>query len=114
MVLNRKLDNFFSANEQAAIHPGHIVPSIDFTNDPLSQGHLFSYTDTQIRRLGGSNFHEIPINRHSSPYHNFQRDGMHRMDIDINPANYELNSINDNWPRETPLAPKRDGFESYQ
>jgi catalase len=66
------------------------------------QGRLFSYTDTQISRLGGPNFHEIPINRPTCPYHNFQRDGMHRQDIDTNPANYEPNSINDNWPRETP------------
>lgn len=88
-------------------HPGHIVPGIDFSNDPLLQGRLFSYTDTQISRLGGPNFHEIPINRPTCPYHNFQRDGMHRMDIDTNPANYEPNSINDNWPRETPPAAKR-------
>ncbi|WP_333893399.1 catalase HPII [Atlantibacter subterraneus] len=114
MVLNRNPDNFFAENEQAAFHPGHIVPGLDFTNDPLLQGRLFSYTDTQISRLGGPNFHEIPINRPVCPYHNFQRDGMHRMDIDTNPANYEPNSINDNWPRETPPGPKRGGFESYQ
>ncbi|WJD48298.1 MULTISPECIES: catalase HPII [unclassified Enterobacter] len=114
MVLNRNPDNFFSENEQVAFHPGHIVPGLDFTNDPLLQGRLFSYTDTQISRLGGPNFHEIPINRPTCPYHNFQRDGMHRMDIDTNPANYEPNSINDNWPRETPPAPQRGGFESYQ
>ncbi len=114
MVLNRNPDNFFAENEQVAFHPGHIVPGLDFTNDPLLQGRLFSYTDTQISRLGGPNFHEIPINRPTCPYHNFQRDGMHRQDIDTNPANYEPNSINDNWPRETPPAPKRGGFESYQ
>ncbi|ENS0169515.1 catalase HPII [Citrobacter freundii] len=114
MVLNRNPDNFFAENEQVAFHPGHIVPGIDFTNDPLLQDRLFSYTDTQISRLGGPNFHEIPINRPTCPYHNFQRDGMHRMDIDTNPANYEPNSINDNWPRETPPGPKRGGFESYQ
>ncbi|MFG6655589.1 catalase HPII [Scandinavium sp. M-37] len=114
MVLNRNPDNFFAENEQVAFHPGHIVPGIDFSNDPLLQGRLFSYTDTQISRLGGPNFHEIPINRPTCPYHNFQRDGMHRMDIDTNPANYEPNSINDNWPRETPPAPKHGGFESYQ
>ncbi|MEB7859862.1 catalase HPII [Raoultella ornithinolytica] len=113
MVLNRNPDNFFAENEQAAFHPGHIVPGIDFSNDPLLQGRLFSYTDTQISRLGGPNFHEIPINKPTCPYHNFQRDGMHRMDIDTNPANYEPNSLNDNWPRETPPAPKRGGFESY-
>ncbi|AJF72801.1 hydroperoxidase [Raoultella ornithinolytica] len=113
MVLNRNPDNFFAENEQAAFHPGHIVPGIDFSNDPLLQGRLFSYTDTQISRLGGPNFHEIPINKPTCPYHNFQRDGMHRMDIDTNPANYEPNSIGDNWPRETPPAPRRGGFESY-
>lgn len=114
MVLNRNPDNFFAETEQVAFHPGHIVPGLDFTNDPLLQGRLFSYTDTQISRLGGPNFHEIPINRPVCPYHNFQRGGMHRMEIDSNPANYEPNSINDNWPRETPPAPKRGGFESYQ
>lgn len=113
MVLNRNPDNFFAENEQAAFHPGHIVPGLDFTHDPLLQGRLFSYTDTQISRLGGPNFHEIPINRPTCPYHNFQRDGMHRQDIDTNPANYEPNSINDNWPRETPPGPQRGGFESY-
>jgi catalase len=110
MVLNRNPDNFFAENEQAAFHPGHIVPGLDFSNDPLLQGRLFSYTDTQISRLGGPNFHEIPINRPTCPYHNFQRDGMHRMDIDTNPANYEPNSINDNWPRETPPGPNGVGL----
>ncbi|MFS2223697.1 catalase HPII [Pantoea sp. B65] len=114
MVLNRNPDNFFAETEQVAFHPGHIVPGLDFSNDPLLQGRLFSYTDTQISRLGGPNFHEIPINRPVCPYHNFQRGGMHRQDIDTNPANYEPNSINDNWPRETPPAPHRGGFESYQ
>src|SRR5258708_5028149 len=114
LTLNRNPDNFFAETEQVAFCPGHIVPGIDFSNDPLLQGRLFSYTDTQISRLGGPNFHEIPINRPTCPYHNFQRDGMHRMGIDTNPANYEPNSINDNWPRETPPGPKRGGFESYQ
>ncbi|WP_411703866.1 catalase HPII [Edaphovirga cremea] len=113
MVLNRNPDNFFAETEQVAFHPGHVVPGIDFSNDPLLQGRLFSYTDTQISRLGGPNFHEIPINRPVCPYHNFQRDGMHRMDVDTNPANYEPNSINNNWPRETPPGPSRGGFESY-
>ncbi|HEJ6959486.1 TPA: catalase HPII [Serratia marcescens] len=113
MVLNRNPDNFFAETEQAAFHPGHIVPGIDFTDDPLLQGRLFSYTDTQISRLGGPNFHEIPINRPTCPYHNLQRDGMHRMDIDTNPANYSPNSLNDNWPRETASAPAGGGFSSY-
>jgi len=114
MVLNRNPDNFFAETEQVAFHPGHIVPGLDFSNDPLLKGRLFSYTDTQISRLGGPNFHEIPINRPTCPYHNFQRQGMHRQDIDTNPANYEPNSINDNWPRETPPAAEGGGFESYQ
>lgn len=114
MVLNRNPDNFFAETEQVAFHPGHIVPGIDFTNDPLLQGRLFSYTDTQISRLGGPNFHEIPINRPVCPWHNFQRGGMHRQIIDTNPANYQPNSVNDNWPRETPSAAHRGGFESYQ
>ena len=113
MVLNRNPDNFHAETEQVAFHPGHVVPGIDFTNDPLLQGRLFSYTDTQISRLGGPNFHEIPINRPVCPYHNFQRDGMHRMDIDTNPASYEPNSINNNWPRETPPAASGGGFESH-
>lgn len=96
MVLNRNPDNFFAeTNKQHSIRS--YCSGLDFTNDPLLQGRLFSYTDTQISRLGGPNFHEIPINRPTCPYHNFQRDGMHRMGIDTNPANYEPNSINDNW-----------------
>lgn len=63
MTLNRNPDNFFAETEQIAFHPGHIVPGIDFTNDPLLQGRLFSYTDTQLSILGSPNFHEIPINR---------------------------------------------------
>ncbi|MFC3394239.1 catalase HPII [Brenneria rubrifaciens] len=113
MVLNRNPDNFFAETEQVAFHPGHLVPGIDFSNDPLLQGRLFSYTDTQISRLGGPNFHEIPINRPTCPYHNFQRDGMHRQEIDSNPASYGPNSISNNWPRETPPSPSGGGFESY-
>ena len=67
MVLDRNPDNFFAETEQVAFHPGHVVPGIDFTNDPLLQGRLFSYTDTQLLRLGGANFHEIPINRPEVP-----------------------------------------------
>ncbi|MDQ9129878.1 catalase HPII [Serratia fonticola] len=113
MVLNRNPDNYFAETEQVAFHPGHVVPGIDFSNDPLLQGRLFSYTDTQINRLGGPNIHEIPINRPTCPYHNFQRDGTHRQDIDTNPANYEPNSLNDNWPRETPSSAKGGGFASH-
>ena len=114
MVLNRNPDNFFAEVEQVAFCPGHIVPGIDFTNDPLLQGRLFSYTDTQLSRLGGPNFHEIPINRPVVANHNGQRDGMHRMTIDKGRASYEPNSIDAGWPKETPPAPRDGGFESYQ
>ena len=93
MVLNRNPDNFFAETEQVAFHPGHLVPGIDFTNDPLLQGRLFSYTDTQLTRLGGANFHEIPINKAVCPFHNFQRDGMHRQSINKGRVAYEPNTL---------------------
>ncbi len=113
MTLNRNPDNFFAETEQAAFHIGHIVPGIDFTNDPLLQGRLFSYTDTQLLRLGGPNFHEIPINRPVCPFHNNQRDAFHRQTIHKGRANYEPNSIDNGWPKETPPAAQDGGFESY-
>ena len=113
MVLNRNPDNFFAETEQAAFHVGHIVPGIDFRNDPLMQGRLFSYTDTQLSRLGGPNFNEIPINRPVCPFHNNQRDAIHRQTINKGRAPYEPNSIDSGWPTETPPAPSRGGFESY-
>ncbi|MEQ7920981.1 catalase HPII [Xanthomonas sp. WHRI 1810A] len=113
MVLNRNVDNYFAETEQVAFCPGHVVPGIDFSNDPLLQGRLFSYTDTQISRLGGPNFHEIPINRPVSPNHNGQRDAQHRMTIDKGRASYEPNSIDGGWPKETPAAPIDGGFETY-
>ncbi|WP_301358771.1 catalase HPII [Stutzerimonas nitrititolerans] len=113
MTLNRNPDNFFAETEQAAFHIGHIVPGIDFTNDPLLQGRLFSYTDTQLLRLGGPNFHEIPINRPLCPFHNNQRDAFHRQAIHKGRANYEPNSIDGGWPKETPPAASGGGFESY-
>ncbi len=114
MVLNRNPDNYFAEIEQVAFCPGHIVPGIDFTNDPLLQGRLFSYTDTQISRLGGPNFHEIPINRPVAPNHNNQRDAMHRQTIHKGRASYEPNSIDGGWPKETPAGAQDGGFESYQ
>ncbi len=113
MVLNRNPDNFFAEVEQVAFCPGHIVPGIDFSNDPLLQGRLFSYTDTQISRLGGPNFHELPINRALTPVHNGQRDAMHRTTIDKGRASYEPNSIDSGWPKEAPPGPEDGGFESY-
>lgn len=108
MVLDRNPDNFFAETEQVAFCPANTVPGIDFSDDPLLQGRIFSYSDTQRHRLGGANFTEIPINRPVCPFHNNQRDGFHRMQIDTAPANYDPNSIGDNWPRETP--PEDGGF----
>ncbi len=113
MVLNRNPDNYFAETEQVAFCPGHVVPGIDFSNDPLLQGRLFSYTDTQISRLGGPNFHEIPINRPVSPNHNGQRDAQHRTTINKGRASYEPNSIDGGWPKETPAAAVDGGFETY-
>lgn len=102
MVLNRNPDNFFAETEQVAFHPGHVVPGIDFTNDPLLQGRLFSYTDTQLIRLGGPNFTEIPINRPINPTHNNQRDGCMRQTIDKGAVNYFPNSRGGGCPMSNP------------
>ena len=109
MVLNRNPDNFFAETEQVAFHPGHVVPGIDFSNDPLLQGRLFSYLDTQLSRLGGTNFHEIPINRAKCPMQNFQRDGIRRIDVPTGRVAYEPNSLDPDGPREDP----RRGFTSF-
>ena len=98
LTLNRNPDNFFAETEQVAFHVGHIVPGIDFTNDPLLQGRLFSYTDTQLLRLGGPNFHEIPINRSLAPVHNNQRDGQMRQTINTSRTSYEPNSMGGGCP----------------
>ena len=111
MTLNRNPDNFFAETEQVAFHIGHVVPGIDFTNDPLLQGRLFSYTDTQLSRLGGPNFHEIPINRPIAPVHNNQRDGIHRMTINKGKSSYHPNTVGGGCPFQ---AGKMDGgFTSY-
>lgn len=109
MTLNRNVDNFFAETEQVAFHPAHVVPGIDFSNDPLLQGRLFSYLDTQLIRLGGPNFHEIPINRPAFPVHNNQRDGYHRMTIDRGTVSYFPNSIQAN----TPAPDNENGYIHY-
>lgn len=111
MTLNRNPDNFFAETEQVAFHPGHIVPGIDFSNDPLLQGRLFSYTDTQLSRLGSPNFHEIPINRPLSALHNNQRDGHMRHTINAAKTNYHPNSISDGSPMQAQAA--EGGFVSH-
>ncbi|HVZ46188.1 MAG TPA: catalase [Ramlibacter sp.] len=93
LVLNRNPDNFFAECEQAAFHPGHLVPGIDFSNDPLLQGRLLSYTGAQMARLGGPNHHELPINRSLCPFHNFQRDGASRIGIARGGVAYEPNTL---------------------
>ncbi|MEO6209738.1 MAG: catalase [Gemmatimonadaceae bacterium] len=93
MVLNRNPDNFFAETEQVAFCTAHVVPGIDFSNDPLLAGRIHSYVDTQITRLGGPNFHEIPINAPIAPVHNNQRDGLHRQAIARGRVSYEPNSL---------------------
>lgn len=93
MVLDRYPDNFFAETEQVAFLPTNIVPGIDFSNDPLLQGRLFSYLDTQKSRLGTTNFHQIPVNAPKCPMQNFQRDGMMQTHVHTGRANYEPNSL---------------------
>jgi catalase len=107
LTLTHNPDNFFAETEQAAFHVGHVVPGIDFTNDPLLQGRLFSYTDTQLIRLGGPNFHEIPINRPLTPPTNNQRDGYMRQTIPVGRTSYGPNSIGDNLPAQGPGSRRR-------
>lgn len=107
MVLDRNPDNFFAETEQVAFLPTNIVPGIDFSEDPLLQGRLFSYQDTQLSRLGTVNFHQIPINQAKGcPFQNFQRDGHMQMAVPKGRANYEPNSLaeagEDGGPREDP------------
>lgn len=102
MVLNRNVGNFFAETEQVAFLPTNLPPGIEFSNDPLLQGRLHSYQDTQITRLGGPNFHELPINAARCPMHNFQRDGMHQMTVPKGRVSYEPNSLDQGVPRENP------------
>ncbi|WP_290121901.1 catalase [Aeromonas salmonicida] len=109
MVLNRNPDNFFAETEQVAFCTAHVVPCIDFSNDPLLAGRLHSYVDTQITRLGGANFHEIPINSPLAPVHNNQRDGLHRQTIPRGRVAYEPNSLGGGCPFQAGTA----GFVSF-
>ena len=111
MTLNRNPDNFFAETEQVAFHPGHLVPGIDFSNDPLLQGRLFSYTDTQLIRLGGPNSHEIPINRPVAPAHNNQRDGHMRQAINEGRTSYQPNSLGGGCPMQAKAT--LGGFVSH-
>jgi len=109
MVLDRNVDNHFAETEQVAFCTTHVVPGIDFTNDPLLQGRNFSYLDTQMSRLGGPNFVQLPVNAPRCPMHNFQRDGQHQMMIPKGRVAYEPQSLDPAGPREDPRA----GFRSF-
>jgi catalase len=110
MVLNRWPNNFFAETEQVAFCPSHIVPGIDFSNDPLLQGRLFSYLDTQLSRLGSANFHQIPVNTPKCPFANHQRDGHMQMTQPTGRVAYEPNSLAPLSPRESPVQ----GFVSAE
>ncbi len=109
LVLDRNPDNFFAETEQVAFCTAHIIPGIDFTNDPLLQGRIHSYLDTQLSRLGGPNFHEIPINAPIAQVQNNQRDGMHRQAIHRGRVSYEPNSLGGGCPFQS----GRMGFTSF-
>jgi catalase len=111
LTLNRNPTNFFAETEQVAFCVANIVPGIDFTNDPLMQARLFSYLDTQLTRLGGPNFAEIPINRPLAPVHNHQQDGFHRHTSNVGRANYHPNSLGGGCPVLTPAG--QGGFTHY-
>jgi len=109
LVLNRNPDNFFAETEQVAFCTAHIVPGIDFSNDPLLAGRIHSYVDTQLTRLGGPNFHEIPINAPIAQVHNNQRDGFHRQAIHRGRVAYEPNSLAGGCPFQAGVK----GFTSF-
>ncbi|MCJ0824863.1 catalase [Luteimonas sp. 50] len=109
MVLDRWPDNFFAETEQVAFCPANVVPGIDFSNDPLLQGRLFSYLDTQLSRLGGPNFHQLPINAPKCPFANHQRDGHMQMRVPKGRVNYEPSSLERTDGREDPAK----GFRSF-
>jgi catalase len=108
MVLDRWPDNFFAETEQVAFCPSHVVPGIDFSDDPLLQGRLFSYLDTQLSRLGSANFHQLPINAPKCPFANQQRDGHMQMAVPKGRVAYEPSSLDPASARETPR-----GFTSF-
>ncbi len=107
LTLNRNPQNFFAETEQVAFCVANVVPGIDFTNDPLMQARLFSYLDTQLTRLGGPNFNELPINRPVAPVHNHQQDGFGRQTIPTGRANYHPNTVGGGCPF---LASAETGF----
>ena len=115
MVLDRNPDNFFAETEQVAFLPTNIPPGIDVSEDPLLQGRLFSYQDTQLSRLGTVNFHQIPINRAKGcPFQNLQRDGQMQTQVFKGRANYEPNSLAEAGEIEGPRADPEGGFRTAE
>ena len=98
LTLTANPTNFFAETEQVAFHPGHLVPGIDVTDDPLLQARLFSYLDTQLTRLGGPNFAQIPINRPHAPVNDMLRDGFHQQADHAGVAPYRPNSLDGGCP----------------
>ena len=112
MVLNRNPDNYFAETEQVAFQPANVVPGIDFSDDPLLQGRIFSYADTQVHRLGSANYTDLPINRPVCPFHNNQRDGVMQYNIPTSKVNYYPNSLGNGCPMTVPE--NLGGFVSYK
>jgi catalase len=98
LTLNANPSNYFAETEQVAFHVGHLVPGIDVTDDPLLAGRMFSYLDTQISRLGGPNFGQLPINRTHAPVNDMLRDGMHQTAVHTGTAPYRPNSLDGGCP----------------
>lgn len=111
MTLNRNIDNYFTESEQVAFNPANVVPGIDFSNDPVLQGRLVAYRDTQQHRLGSANYVELPINKPLCPFHNNQRRGYMRQRIDVDKVNYHQNSLANNTPYTVP--PEEGGYTDY-
>ena len=115
LVLNRNPDNFFAETEQAAFLPTNLPPGIDVSEDPLLQGRLFSYQDTQLSRLGTPNFHQLPINQPKGcPFMNLQRDGQMQGLVPKGRANYEPNSLAEAGETGGPRACPTTGFRSFE
>lgn len=109
MILNRNPDNFFAETEQVAFQPSNVVPGIDFSDDPLLQGRLFSYHDTQLHRLGSPNFANLPINRPVCPFHNNQQDGRMQMEVKTSRVNYAPNALGGGQPAPS----ETEGYVHY-
>lgn len=111
LTLNRNIDNYHTESEQVAFNPANVVPGIDFSNDPVLQGRLMAYRDTQQHRLGSANYVELPINQPICPFHNNQRRGYMRQRIDVDKVNYHKNSLANNTPYTVP--PEEGGYKDY-